>query len=208
MFDEQAPAVRQMRESGMTWAAIARHYGVSEPTPKNLLARVAGQRVPRPYGKRPTPLMDLFNARVVRSEGCWGWVGAKHRFGYGWCGVGAERDVAHRVAYRLFVGPIPSGMCVMHSCDNPGCTNPAHLKLGTQADNQADKVSKGRQYRGERHHFYGKRSWKAKLTDEGELNARRMLAEGLTRTEIASALGVGYSVIRRLDNRARQGVHG
>ncbi|MBA3588205.1 HNH endonuclease [Methylibium sp.] len=208
MFDEQAPAVRQMRDFGMTWAAIASHYGVSEPTPKNLLARVDGQCVPRPYGKRPTPLLDLFNARVVRANGCWGWVGAKHGFGYGWCGTGSDKDLAHRVAYRLFLGEIPAGMCVMHACDNPACTNPAHLKLGTQAENQADKVSKGRQYRGERHHCYGKRSWKSHLTDEGELNARRMLAEGHKRAEIASALGVSYSVIRRVDKRARQGVHG
>lgn len=50
----------------------------------------------------------------------------------------------HRFAYQLEYGPIPSGMVVMHTCDNPGCFNPKHLKLGTQAENMSDMRSKGR----------------------------------------------------------------
>lgn len=41
-------------------------------------------------------------------------------------------------------GPIPPGMVVMHSCDNPRCINLAHLTLGTQSDNQKDAARKGR----------------------------------------------------------------
>jgi len=51
---------------------------------------------------------------------------------------------AHRAAYHLFVGPIPAGKIVMHTCDRPRCVNPDHLRVGTQKDNMADKMSKGR----------------------------------------------------------------
>jgi hypothetical protein len=51
---------------------------------------------------------------------------------------------AHRVAWTLANGPIPAGMHVLHTCDNPPCCNPGHLWLGTQADNMADMARKGR----------------------------------------------------------------
>lgn len=56
---------------------------------------------------------------------------------------------AHRYAYELLVGEVPSELNVLHHCDNPSCVNPRHLFVGSHADNHADKVSKGRQARGE-----------------------------------------------------------
>jgi len=65
---------------------------------------------------------------------CWRWCGSKHPDGYGVIGS----TPAHRVAYLLFVGPIPDGMTVDHGCQNRLCLNPAHLSLKTLEDNGRD----------------------------------------------------------------------
>ena len=88
------------------------------------------------------PIADRFWPKVIQSEdgGCWDWSAGKNNHGYGKVG----RQYAHRVSWELHYGVIPTGMFVMHKCDNPPCTNPAHLALGTQKDNMADAARKGR----------------------------------------------------------------
>lgn len=83
---------------------------------------------------------------------CWPWMGARSDKGYGIRYEGKQRIFAHRHALAS-QGIDICGKVVMHSCDNPPCCNPAHLSVGTIADNNADMVAKGRQRgpQGERH---------------------------------------------------------
>lgn len=78
---------------------------------------------------------------------CWEWQGRRSAKGYG---RGPHNEPAHRFAYRMLVGRIPNGMLVCHHCDNPPCCNPAHLFVGTHADNMDDMVAKGRQAKHQR----------------------------------------------------------
>lgn len=86
-----------------------------------------------------------FMKKVAKEEnGCWTWLGAKRKSGYGAFGFGRSTDYAHRAAYRLFVGPIPGGQYVCHKCDTPLCVNPDHLFVGTATENMQDASAKGR----------------------------------------------------------------
>jgi len=81
----------------------------------------------------------------VTESGCWIWIGYTDRkMGYGMFWLDGTMRLSHRVAYEAAYGKIHDGMHVCHSCDTPSCVNPDHLWLGTNADNVADKIAKGR----------------------------------------------------------------
>ena len=83
----------------------------------------------------------------VKKDGCWGWTGTKNK-GYGALSNRNGREFspekAHRISYEQHYGEIPIGMYICHKCDNPECTNPNHLFLGTAKDNSMDCSAKGR----------------------------------------------------------------
>ena len=99
-----------------------------------------------------------FEAKTEWDGECLVWTAGRHGQGYGQFHTGREGDrkmsYAHRVAYEIYVGPIPKGLLVLHRCDNPPCVRPEHLFVGTEMDNIRDRDAKGRQNgpRGEAHH--------------------------------------------------------
>lgn len=90
------------------------------------------------------PIEKRFWHKVDKTGDCWLWLGHKSSKGYGGVQVDGLSKKAHRVAYELVNGPIPEGLYACHTCDNPSCVNPAHIFLGTQHENMADMVAKGR----------------------------------------------------------------
>lgn len=106
--------------------------------------------------------------QVGEEDECWNWKGGQQSKGYGSFGVGGGKTaLAHRVAYEFERGPIPDGLLVRHRCDNRLCCNPAHLELGTIADNNRDAVERGRTAKGEQ-------NGNAKLTAEQVREIRRL----------------------------------
>jgi hypothetical protein len=129
----------------------------------------------RSYTK--TPIEERFFAKVEKGTGCWLWTAGKTQAGYGVIqegGRGRKLLLAHRVSYTMHKGPIPEGMNVLHSCDNPSCVNPDHLRSGTYGDNQQDAYDRSRRttpfalkknrYQGPRPSLPGESNPNAKLT--------------------------------------------
>lgn len=109
--------------------------------------------------KKSASMIERLMARVnkkgplhpTESDKGFCWISSHRKVGNGYpqiMGPRADgtkaRQYTHRVMWEYLNGPIPQGLVVMHTCDNRACCNPAHLKLGTQADNVHDMVTKGR----------------------------------------------------------------
>lgn len=161
----------------------------------------------------PAETIERFWSKVDRSGGphaCWPWTAAKNADGYGAFRLHGVMRKAHRVAYELVVGPVGE-LHVCHSCDNRACVNPGHLFQGTQADNIADMVRKGRQASGDRcgSRLYperrprGEANGGARLKEADVLAILNDLASGLTITETAILRGVSQSQVGRI----RSGEH-
>lgn len=147
-----------------------------------------------PRGRKRGPNLNLdlagrFWRNVDRTSllGCWEWTGYRQE-GYGHVFDGIRDRPAHRVSWELHNGPIPDGMVCRHDCDNPGCVNPAHLRIGTHADNIADKVARNRQAKGEG-------NGRARLTAPQVLEIRRRGDAGESRTALAREFGVDHRTI-------------
>lgn len=93
-------------------------------------------------------LAERFNAKVLKTNGCWEWIGAKQKHGYGSIyrgGRGSGTMLATHVSLELDGRARPSEKHhALHSCDNPGCVNPAHLRWGCHAENMRDMKVRGR----------------------------------------------------------------
>ena len=86
-----------------------------------------------------SPLMVRFEKKIDIGPGCWLWKACvSGKFHYGSISVNGHMRGAHRVAYELYVGPIPGGMVIAHNCGNKICVNPNHLRVATQQENMQE----------------------------------------------------------------------
>jgi hypothetical protein len=158
---------------------------------------------------RHCSLTCRFWSKVDKSGGpdaCWIWIAGKSSDGYG----SFDQAGSHRTAWEIERGPIPRGLSVLHNCptgDNPSCVNPAHLWLGTQAQNIADMTAKGRRrtatgdasaprkYPGMR---AGERNGAAKIDAATVTKIRTANASGESYSRIVKRFGVSKSHVSRI----------
>jgi hypothetical protein len=129
-------------------------------------------------------------------KGCVEFTGRRNANGYGVI-RGPKRNgktmLAHRFARELEHGPIPEGMQVLHSCDNPACCALDHLSLGTHADNMRQRDERGRTLK-------GAATARAKLSTEQVQEIRAALADGATHAEIAERFGISKTHVSYIRN--------
>jgi hypothetical protein len=167
----------------------------------------------------------MFDARFARRfwakvgesrepSSCWLWQGASTAKGYGLVrlpsALGSRSEGAHRVSWEMAHGSwVPLGMMVCHSCDTPACVNPAHLWLGTMADNSQDAALKGRlaaqrnpaAYAARLRAYVGERHSHAKLTSAEVVAIRAACGAGARFVDVALKHGVSDETIRNIARR-------
>lgn len=145
--------------------------------------------------KIPKPKLSLeerFWTLVDKTPGqgpdgeCWEWQGYCP-YGYGELSFNGKRVKATRLSWELANNKVAT-LHILHSCHNPPCVNPEHLRQGTPADNAKDKVEAGRQPKGEK-------TWNAKLTEENVRYLRQEVQQGRSRQELALELGIARSTL-------------
>lgn len=191
-------AIRSILMDRRAEAIVAAEFGV-RPSMVNRIrvgARHASVAPEIPRWRRyraPKTLGEAVEIRVDKStpDGCWNWIAPLHNCGYGKFSFRGEPWLSHRAAYTAARGPIPPGMFVLHSCDNRRCCNPAHLRVGTHAENIQDAVDRGR-------NVFGERVVGSKLTEAAVLEIR---SSAVSQQALARRFGVAQSTVSKASNR-------
>lgn len=140
-------------------------------------------------------VQERFMNKVLQTDTCWNWTGYRNSYGYGKFCLNKKIDFAHRVSFTLFKGEIPKGMCILHSCDNPRCVRPQHIRLGTHKENMEDKVAKNRQ-----HKPNGELNGRSKLKNHDVSELLVLHAFGFSGVELAKQFDISIAVVSTIIN--------
>ncbi len=136
--------------------------------------------------------LKLVRTIIPDERGCLIWPYRLGTSGYGAYKIKLKQCITHRLLWKIHNGEIPKGICIMHSCDNRPCVNIQHLSAGTWADNNRDRMRKGRS-------AVGERSGRVKLSDDKVREIRRKYATGgTTCTKLGMQFGVSNHQISQV----------
>lgn len=147
--------------------------------------------------------INNFWKKVIKTDSCWNWSGYKTSKGYGLFKVNGVQFLTHRFSLMLENKlPIAKksergalGICVLHSCDNPSCVNPKHLRLGTHLENMQDARQRGRKWRGE---FTGEKNKRSTISDAKAREIKRLLKLKILQKDISSQMNVPHYIISNI----------
>lgn len=165
----------------------------SKPCQYVEMGKISGKKLHRKWAlespeETKQKMEKAFEKFFEKTEGCWEWQGAKKSYTskklpYGCFTFRNHRNIAaHRISYQLYKGNISKGLIIMHTCDNPPCVNPDHLKEGTYLENHRDKLIKGR-CRGE------------KLTIEKVKEIKKLLKMGVMKKRIVQDFNISRTTL-------------
>lgn len=157
--------------------------------------------VRRPKVERLSVQDRIKSSVIIDADGCWTWQKARC-LGYGYITVNRRLRRAHRVAYEEFVGPIPEGKFLLHTCDNRACCNPDHLRVGDHKTNMREMAERGRAAAGKDNHFGrvsypGEKHPNASLTEDA---VRAIRASTEPHKALAAKLGVSPGTVWKVRN--------
>lgn len=183
--------------------------GCGETVPTARFPSMQARYLPRHFRRRAMPFDTALWSYVARGadDACWPWTGSLRANGYGQFKRDGRGYTAHRLVWEAVNGLIPPGLIVCHTCDVRSCCNPRHLWLGTNAENSADMVAKGRSATGD--HVPPERRARAERNGaythperlpRGENHGRAVLTEVQVRA-IRAAFASGAATITELGRR-------
>lgn len=159
---------------------------------RNYLSDISIEEIYKKAGVNP-PLVERFWSKVTKksNQECWNWTGVLTDKGYGYIQHNKIRYLCHRISWLLAYQKMPK-LDLLHSCDNPICVNPKHLREGIQQENIEDMVNRNRQAKGEQAG--------SKLTKNNVINIRKLASKGLMYKDIAKIYNVDNSTISVIVN--------
>lgn len=144
--------------------------------------------------------LELLLSLAPATSGCWEWEGKRNGGGYGYFYDPQTKkiELAHRRAWEIENGPIPAGASILHSCDNPACCNPAHLRTGTAKENAQDTKDHGRAEPWYRSRNVGEAHPLARLTAQDVEGIKAMRAAGATYKAIGQRFGISLQQAQKI----------
>jgi len=162
----------------------------------SILCKTTGSRIsPKEKIRR---MKEFYEQYVIIKDGCWGWSGTIMSNGYGSISQGTNKKIgAHRASWIIHHGPIKPGLYVCHHCDNPICSNPSHLFLGTPKENMLDAKNKGRM----KGQFPKGVSPHNKIINECHQQKIKELKDKIKLKEIASKLLISIHIVKEYSRK-------